>query len=108
MVLGQYKESLKYFKKYITRLQTLGQLAPVLCTGLDMCTGRMDIKKKQNIILMNVKESTKNPLKWADVLCHCVPYYDLAGVYAFMGEKEKAYRKFKKMGLKPCFPIMVD
>jgi hypothetical protein len=31
-------------------------------------------------------------------------YYDLAGVYAFKGEKEKSYQNLQRMGFNTCSP----
>ena len=104
MVLGHYKKSLKYFKKYIEKLQTLGQLAPGAMHRIGYVYWQNGYKKEAEYYFNECKriheESIKKGRQYGSGA-----YYDLAGLYAFMGEKEKAYRNLREWALSPVLPF---
>jgi TolB-like protein len=104
MVLGQYKESLKYFKKYIEKLQTFGQLAPGAIHRIGYVYWQNGYKKEAEYYFNECKRIYEESIK-KDRQYGSGAYYDLAGVYAFMGEKEKAYRNLREWASSPVLPF---
>jgi TolB-like protein len=104
MMLGHYKESLKYFKKYIERLKTLGELESGNMHRIGYVYWQNGYKKESEYYFNECKriheESIKKGRQYGSGA-----YYDLAGVYAFMGEKEKAYENLKEWASSPVLPF---
>jgi TolB-like protein/Tfp pilus assembly protein PilF len=104
MMLGQYKESLKYFKKYIERLQTLGQLVPGAMHRIGYVYWQNGYKNEAEYYFNEHKRISEESIKKGRQYGGAA-YYDLAGVYAFMGEKEKAYQNLREWALSPVIPF---
>jgi TolB-like protein len=94
--IGQFEESLKYYRKYVARLKASDQLALSFSHRIGYTYFKNGYKKEagyyfdQQIDYCNGQIKLKRP--WALEL---YPYYDLAGVYAFRGDKVKAYMNLK-------------
>src|ERR1035437_1262270 len=93
--LGQYEESLKYYKKYYERLKTNGELN----TG---AMHRIGYAYWQNRYKGEAKYYFNEQIKYCNRMIELKrsgyelsAYYDLAGVYAFRGEKDKAYKNLR-------------
>ncbi len=94
--LGQYKEGLKYIKKGFERLKILGIS---LNRGMHRIGYAYWINgfKEEAEYYFNEQINYCNRMNelgriWAQQL---YPYYDLAGIYAFRGEKDKAYKNLR-------------
>jgi tetratricopeptide (TPR) repeat protein len=95
-LLGKYKESLKYYKKWFERLKTQGALTTNRMHRIGYAYWHNGYKEEAEYYFdeeikycnrMNeLKRSGREGLN---------TYYDLAGVYAFRGEKDKAYKNLR-------------
>jgi tetratricopeptide (TPR) repeat protein len=105
MFLNQPKNSLKYYKKFFEIIKTVG-------SGTNLDVGRMGwaywengYKQEAEYYFEKQLEYCKNDIKlkrpWGQTLN---PYYDMAGIYAFRGDKEKAYECLKKFNKKQIMP----
>ena len=94
--LGQYKESLKYFKKWFTRLKTSGALSTNNMDNIGYAYWQNGYKKEAEFFFdEQIKINNRmNELKRPGGL-GLNTYYDLATVYAFRGEKDKAYKNLR-------------
>ena len=103
--LGRYEESLKYYKKWLEGLKTRGALAisSPFNSNLYNIMHRIGYSywqngyKKEAEYYFNEQINYCNRIinskrLWAQTL---YPYYDLAGVYAFRGDRVKAYENLK-------------
>ncbi len=98
--LGQYKESLKYFKKWLEILKAQGEFDYNAINNLH----RIGYAYWQNGYKEEAEYYFKEQIKNCDRAIKLsrpyvgqilYSYYDLAGVYAFMGEKDKAYKNLR-------------
>jgi TolB-like protein/Tfp pilus assembly protein PilF len=103
--LGRYKESLKYFKKWFERLKTQGALfmnSP-FNSNLYNNMHRMGYSYWQNGYKKEAEYYFNEQINYCNRMIdlkrlyaqRLYPYYDLAGVYAFRGEKDKAYKNLR-------------
>jgi TolB-like protein len=95
--LGQYKESLKYFKRWVESLKINRELNVNVMQRVGYAYWQNGFKKEaENFFNEQIKYcNMMNELKrttWGQGL---YTYYDLAGVYAFRGEKDKAYKNLR-------------
>jgi TolB-like protein len=95
--LGQYKESLKYFKRWVESLKIHRELNVNVMQRVGYAYWQNGFKKEaENFFNEQIKYcNMMNELKrttWGQGL---YTYYDLAGVYAFRGEKDKAYKNLR-------------
>jgi TolB-like protein len=94
--LGQYEESLKYYKKHYERLKTNGELNTGAMHRIGYAYWQNGYKEEaeyyfnEQIKYCNRATELKRP--WGQKL---YTFYDLAGVYAFRGEKNKAYENLR-------------
>ncbi len=96
MFLGQYEKSLKYYKKWIERLKALGNLSPNNMHRIGFAYWKNGYKEEaeyyfnEQINYCNrMNELGREPARLL------YTYYDLAGVYAFRGEKDKSYENLR-------------
>jgi TolB-like protein len=105
-LLGQYKESLKYFKDYIEKQKALGGLTVGIMHRIGYDYWKNGDKKEAEYYFNEQKkyceEAIKKGRRYSTELD---AYYDLAGVYAFMGDKGKAYENLKIWDTFPIFPL---
>jgi TolB-like protein/Tfp pilus assembly protein PilF len=103
--LGRYKESLKYYNKWLERLKTHGELSLYSPFSSNLFNNMHRIgysywqngHKKEAEYYFNEQINYCNKIidlkrLYAQTL---YPYYDLAGVYAFRGDKIKAYANLR-------------
>ena len=106
MYSGQHKESLKIYIKYFERLKVLGQTTFVNMHRIGYAYWINGYKKEAEVYFNKQIEYCNNLIKsdrpWAQQF---FTYYDLAGVYAFRGEKEKAYDNLKIFNKSRHLPI---
>ncbi len=93
---GQFEESLKYYKKLVERQKESGQLALISSHRIGYVYFKNGYKKEAEYYFDKQVDYCNGQIKlnrpWAQEL---YPYYDLAGVYAFRGDKVKAYKNLK-------------
>jgi TolB-like protein len=94
--LGQYKESLKYYKKWLEILKTKGELSINDMHRIGYVYWQNGYKKEAEYYFNEqIKYCNRtNELKRLQGQ-YLYTYYDLAGVYAFRGEKDKAYKNLR-------------
>jgi tetratricopeptide (TPR) repeat protein len=94
--LGKYEESLKYYIKYVERLEIKG--------GFDLSgTHRIGYAYWQNGNKKKAEYYFNEQIEYCNRLIELkrsevqslYTYYDLAGVYAFRGENDKAYKNLR-------------
>jgi tetratricopeptide (TPR) repeat protein len=108
MNLNQFKESLKYYKKYIEMLKVLGTFTNNQMLRIGYAYWVNGYKKEAEDYFDKQLEYSKNEIKlkrlWAQRL---YPYYDIAGISAFRGDKEKAYENLKIFNQRERMPLWV-
>jgi TolB-like protein len=96
MVLGQYEESLKYLLKYVERIKELGDVNIQDMVEIGYVywqNGYFDEAEYYfNAQIDYCNWTIELGRSWAKLK---FIYYDLASVYAFKGEKEKAYENLR-------------
>ncbi len=106
MVFEQYKESLKYYKKYISTLKNLGQFTPNHSHRIGYVFWQNGFKKEAEYYFNEQKRICEESIKmgrWYSI--NFTASYDLAGVYAFMGDRDKAYENLRVLARIPVYPI---
>ena len=93
LFLGQYKESLIYFKKWLQKSSTLSEKTL-------FATHRIGWAYKQNGYEKEAEKYFNEQIKYCNKMIDLGrgtyrEYYDLAGVYASLGEKGKAYKNLQ-------------
>jgi len=95
--VGQYEESLKYFKKWIEKSEILGdgwvkhsmhRLGYVYYRNGNKEAAEHYFNEQMNYCIKSIELGRK----YAQMF---YAYYDLAGIYAFRGEKDKAYENLR-------------
>lgn len=101
--IGQYKEALKYTKVYLDKLQNPLQkeiMHEAVRIGYAYwqngyrTEGQYYFKKQLETCLDEIKLERRGGMD------ELLSYYDLAAIYAFLGEKDKAYDNLKKLNEK--------
>jgi TolB-like protein len=96
MKLGQYEELLNYYKKWIERLKALGLMAITDMHRIGYAYWQNGFKKEADYYFDKQIEYSNNQIKLKRPRSkRLYIYYDLAGIYAFRGEKNKAYENLK-------------
>ena len=97
---GQYKESLNYYKKWLEILKANGSSDYTVINNLQ----RVGYAYWQNGYKQEAEDYFKELIKNCDRAIKLnrtyfgqilFSYYDLAGVYAFLGDKDKAYKNLR-------------
>jgi TolB-like protein len=93
---GQHKESLQYFKRHIERLQANGKIGLWTSHRFAYEFWINGYREKADYYFKKQLEYGNSEIKLgrlrSDIL---FSYYDIAGVYAFLGEKGKAYENLR-------------
>ena len=94
--IGQFEESLKYYKKYVERQKASGKFAFVFSHRIGYTYFKNGYKKEAEYYFDKQIDYCDSLIKsdrpWAQLL---YTYYDLAGVYAFRGDKVKAFKNLE-------------
>jgi TolB-like protein/Tfp pilus assembly protein PilF len=108
MFLNQFKESLKYFKKDVEMFKALGDFTNNGMHRIGLAYWENGYKKEGEDYFNKQLEYSKNDIElkrpWGQRL---YPYYDMAGIYAFRGDKEKAYKYLKLFNQRQSMPLFV-
>ncbi len=93
---GQYENALKYYKKYIDRLEGLKSIGIRNAHRIGYSYWQNGFKEEAdyyfNLQKKYCEESIKRSRGYAS---DAGAYFDLAGIYAFRGEKDKAYENLR-------------
>ena len=104
---GKYKESLKYFEDYFEWVNKTGSILEQLHHRIGFVYWQNGDTMKANHYFKvqenNCKKSIEMNLAYASTGLGA--FYDLAGIYAFMGEKGKAYQNLNKLKQFKAFPL---
>ena len=106
---GHYKEALVYYRKYIDRLKSMGQIPQRNQYLIGYVYWQNGYKKEAEYWFNEQKKLSLESIKLGrsystSVIFGSNGYYDLASVYAFTGEKEKAYEILRTFDRYPVFP----
>ena len=109
MYSGNDEESLGYFKKYVEKLDSLGEFQPGTLLLLGYEYWQNGYKKEAGICFNKQKQQCLEAIeKGRDYSAWGYANLDLAALYAFTGEKEKAFenlRIFSKIDICPLLCI---
>src|SRR5664280_1659883 len=106
--LGKYKESLKYYKKYYERLITHGALTTGGMHRIGYAYWQNGYKKEAEYYFNEQIKYCNRMIELKRSLSGLNAYYDLAGVYAFRGEKDKAYKSLKSFDQMQRIPLWMS
>ena len=96
LILGQYKESLECFKKVIKEAKPDGNLLKWNMQHIGLAYWQNGFRKEADYYFHRQIESCNNENKLSGARSKLLlTYYDLAGIYAFRGEKDKAYENLR-------------
>jgi len=97
MYLNDYHESLKYFRKYVESLKTLGQITLNSAHRIGYVYWKNGYKKEADHWFNEQKRICETTIKQGRSysVIDRAAYYDLAATYTFLGEKEKAYENLR-------------
>ena len=105
MMRGQFKESLEYYERFEDRIKASGDSAMFGPSRIAYAYWQNGmIEKAEYYFKEKVKRLNKFILE-RPVTSTYFNYYNLAGVYAFSGEKEKAYEHLRIFNQKQGIPI---
>jgi TolB-like protein len=94
--IGQYKESLKYYKKYLKKLKAQGGLDISGMQRIGYAYWQNGYKEEAEYYFSEQINYCNKSIKLKRLYGQNLSaYYDLAGVYAFRGERDKAYKNLK-------------
>jgi tetratricopeptide (TPR) repeat protein len=109
MFLGQHKESLKYYLKYSAILETHGQISTNNMHRIGYAYFKNGYKKEAEFYFKKQIEYCENIIKLGRRSVAAqepfYTYYDLAGVYAFRGDKNKAYKNLNNFNQIQRIPL---
>lgn len=105
MFLNKFKESLKYYKKFVEILKALETFTLFDMHRIGWAYWENGDEKQADYYFDKQMEYYKDEIElkrpWGQKL---YPYYDMAGVFAFKGEKKKAYENLKIFNQKQRMP----
>jgi len=104
MFLHKQPESLQYYKKYYERLAASGQITLGGMHRIGYVYWINGLKKDAEYYFKEQKKLSEEAIK-SNRLYSLGSYYDLAGVYAFQGNKDKAYENLRIWIRIPVVPL---
>jgi len=108
MFLGRHKESLKYYKIWFEKMNTLGQFDLGGMHRIGYAYWRSGNKKEAEDYFNKQIEYCNRVIKSGrQVATENYTYYDLAAVYAFRGDKKNAYKYLHFFDRSQVFPLWV-
>ena len=94
--LGQYKESLKYWEKYLKIIKTKGVINIANMQRIGYAYWQNGYKNEAEYYFNEqIKYCNRSIELKRSYEQSLFTYYDLAGIYAFKGEKDKAYKNLR-------------
>ena len=104
--LGQFKESLKYYKKFVENMKAHGSFNITDMHRIGYAYWANGYNKEAEYYFDKQLEYSKNENKLSRLYGQGLfPYYDIAGVYAFRGDKVKACENLKLFNQRQRMPI---
>jgi TolB-like protein len=103
--LGRFEEALEYYKKYEAETKDMGLPLEGQLHRIGYVYWQLGMKSEANfyfneeIILQNKFIELERPRSQ-----NLYSYYDLAGIYAFLGEKDKAFENLRIFNQKKTIP----
>jgi TolB-like protein/tetratricopeptide (TPR) repeat protein len=108
MFQNKFELSLKYFKNNIDTLNFHRSFVIAQIHHVGWALWENGQKKRGEYYFKKQLEYSENEIMmkrpWGQKL---YPYYDIAGVFAFMGDKEKAYIYLKKFNMRKTMPYWI-
>jgi TolB-like protein len=101
--IGQYEEGLRFYKKYSNRLKEQGILRVNTMQQVGYIFSNMGLKDSADYYFNKQIEYSNDAIRLGRTYTNWA-YYDLAKVYAFMGNKIKAYENLKNFNKSPRMP----
>ena len=96
LILGHYKESLECFKKMIKKANPGGNLLKWNMQHVGLAYWQNGFRKEADYYFDKHIETCNNENKLSGARSKLLlTYYNLAGIYAFRGEKDKAYENLR-------------
>ena len=105
MFMGMEKKSLKFYKKYDEKLKASGEIRLGGMHRIGYAYWKIGFKKEAEYYFSEQKKQSEESIRMNRAYATLGAYYDLAGVFAFKGEKEKAYENLKIWAKMPVFPL---
>jgi len=97
MFLGQYEESLKYYKKYIERIEASGNINLEAMHRIGYVYWQNGYKEEAEYYFNKQLEYCYRTIELGrEYGQNLNAFYDLAGIYAYKGERDKAYENLRK------------
>jgi tetratricopeptide (TPR) repeat protein len=93
--IGQYEESLKYYKKYYERLKAKGEFYTGFMHRIGYDYWQIGNKEEAEYYFNGQIKYCNKSIELKRSSYGLYAYYDLAGVYAFKGERDKAYKNLR-------------
>jgi len=100
---GQFKESLKYLKKYFERIEALGEVKVESMHRIGFAYWKNGYKQEADYYFDKMIEYQYKVINMEHSGA-IASYYDLASVYAFRGEKGKAYEYLRMFNQRERIP----
>jgi TolB-like protein/Flp pilus assembly protein TadD len=106
MWVGRFNESLKYTKKYLEKLTTLGQITYNSMHRIGYTYWKNGYKKEAGFYFDKQIEYCKTDIQNGRLYAvQKYAYYDLATVYAFLGDKDQALINLRIFSQRKMFPF---
>ncbi len=106
MFVGKFEESLKYYKKYVEKLNALGDLKINEMHRIGYSYWKNGYKEEAEYYINEQLDYCIKAIELGRQYSqNYYSYYDLATVYAFRGEKEKAYQSLRIFTQKKIIPL---
>jgi TolB-like protein len=103
MFLGDYKESLGYFKKYLEKLENSGEIYLNGMHRIGYIYWQNGYKEEADYFFNKQLDYCNEAIELGrEYGQNLNAYYDLAGIYAFRGERDKAYKNLEKFSQRQC------
>jgi hypothetical protein len=106
MILGQFEESLKYFEKHIEKIKELNILNLNNMVEIGYVYWQLGYKEEaEYYFIEQINYCNRMNELGRFHAQQKLTYYDLAAVYAFRGEKDKAYENLRIFNQRQRMPI---
>jgi TolB-like protein/lipopolysaccharide biosynthesis regulator YciM len=105
MYLGQLEESLEYWKKYVIRYKTLDLPLSLAVFRIGYAYLENGFKEEADNYFNIGFESYNDILESSRFALNFILHYDLATIYAVLGDKEKAFEHLRLFNRKQVMPF---
>jgi TolB-like protein/Tfp pilus assembly protein PilF len=105
LFVGRFDESLKYYKKYIEKLKARGQFKYNGTHRIGYSYWKNGYKKEAQFFFDNQIEYCNSAIQYGrQYAIQKYAYYDLAGIYAFLGDKDQAFKNLRVFNERQMLP----